>query len=128
MIACSKCGSLNDEATRICRYCGSGLDQRRPATQQREYVPPSPLWADEAPPPQSTVQPYGINAHAPDAAAGYRCPFCGTTQLPLIEKKISTDGWLVFAALLLFCFPFFWVGLLMKKEHHVCPVCRVDLG
>jgi hypothetical protein len=72
------------------------------------------------------VQPFGGGFQAP--AAGYRCPSCGTTQPPLVEKKISTDGWVVFAALLLFCFPLFWIGLLMKKEHHVCPVCRADLG
>jgi len=126
MIACGNCGNLNDEATRICRYCGSGLDQRRQATQQREYVPPSHLWANETPP-AAPVQTFGGGAQTP-ATAGYRCPSCGTTQPPLIEKKISTDGWVVFAALLLFCFPFFWIGLLMRKEHHVCPICRVDLG
>jgi DNA-directed RNA polymerase subunit RPC12/RpoP len=126
MIVCSNCGSPNDEATRICRYCGSTLVPQRQATEQREYVPPSYSWANETPP-AAPVQPYGVSSQTP-AFAGYRCPACGTTQPPLIEKKISTDGWIVFAALLLFCFPFFWIGLLMKKDYRVCPMCRTDLG
>jgi hypothetical protein len=126
MITCGNCGSLNDEATRICRYCGNALDQRRQAAEQREYVPPSPLWSNEQTP-VSPVQPYGVGAQTP-ASAGYRCPFCGTTQQPLVEKKISTEGWIVFAALLVFCIPLFWIGLLMKKEHRVCSMCRADLG
>jgi RNA polymerase subunit RPABC4/transcription elongation factor Spt4 len=126
MIACGNCGNHNDEATRICRYCGSTLVPQGQATQQREYVPPAYSWANETPH-AAPVQPYGAFSQTP-AAAGYSCPFCRTTQPPLVEKKISTNGWIVFAALLLFCFPFFWIGLLMKRDYRVCPMCRAELG
>lgn len=124
MIACSNCGSPNDEATRICRYCGTALDQGRRAAEQREYVPPPPLWATEQPP--VPVKPYAAGSRP--APGSYRCPRCGTTQPPLTEKKISTEGWIVFAVLLVFCLPLFWIGLLMKKEHRICSMCHADLG
>ena len=31
----------------------------------------------------------------------YRCPNCGTSALPVIERRISTAGWIVFSLLLL---------------------------
>ncbi len=61
------------------------------------------------------------------AAPSYRCPRCQTTQLPIIKRKISTAGWITFALLLLFTFIFFWVGLLMKEDSRVCPVCNLQL-
>ncbi|HEY0004841.1 MAG TPA: LITAF-like zinc ribbon domain-containing protein [Pyrinomonadaceae bacterium] len=118
MIACQSCGSLNDEAARICRYCGKGL--RGQATEQKEYVPPVQNWVNEAPP----VPVYGGQV----STTGYKCPRCGTNYLPQVEKKISTEGWIVFAALLVFCLPLFWVGLMMKSEQRVCPVCHANLG
>jgi hypothetical protein len=42
--------------------------------------------------------------------------------------KISSGGWVVFALMLLFCFPLFWIGLLMKDEHQFCSQCRVRLN
>jgi hypothetical protein len=44
------------------------------------------------------------------------------------EKRISTQGWIVFCALLVFCLPLFWIGLLMKEELRVCPMCRARLA
>jgi hypothetical protein len=38
------------------------------------------------------------------------------------------EGWIVFCALLIFCLPLFWVGLLMKEEQRVCPMCRARLA
>ena len=35
----------------------------------------------------------------------YRCPYCGTNQPPFTVSKISSGGWVVFALMLLFCFP-----------------------
>lgn len=54
----------------------------------------------------------------------YHCPNCGSSYLPIMERRISTAGWIVFAVLLVFTFIFFWVGLLMKEDVGVCPVCR----
>lgn len=63
-----------------------------------------------------------------DLTGNYRCPRCGTHYLPVIERKISTAGWIVFAVLLVVFFPLFWVGLLMKEDVSVCPVCRYQLN
>jgi hypothetical protein len=63
-----------------------------------------------------------------DISGNYRCPRCGTHYLPVIEKQISTAGWITFALLLVFTFIFFWVGLLMKETVSVCPVCRFKLN
>jgi rubrerythrin len=65
---------------------------------------------------------------APAMTHGYRCPRCGTQNLPHIERKISTAGWIVFAVLLLVFFPLFWIGFLMKEDVRVCPVCNLKVG
>lgn len=54
----------------------------------------------------------------------YHCPRCGANALPVIERRVSTAGWIVFALLLIFTWIFFWIGLLLKEEVRVCPVCR----
>jgi DNA-directed RNA polymerase subunit RPC12/RpoP len=61
-------------------------------------------------------------------AHGYRCPHCGTQNLPIITRKISTPGWIVFAVLLFFTLIFFWIGLLMKEDVRICPVCGLRVG
>ena len=58
----------------------------------------------------------------------YRCPYCGTTLTPFTISKVSSGGWVVFALMLLFCFPLFWIGLLMKDNHQICSQCRVRLN
>jgi len=65
-------------------------------------------------------------AHRPGYAmdGNYRCPKCGTSYLPVLERRVSTAGWIVFSALLVFTVIFFWIGLLMKEDVAVCPVCR----
>ncbi|MEQ1765187.1 MAG: LITAF-like zinc ribbon domain-containing protein [Pyrinomonadaceae bacterium] len=63
-----------------------------------------------------------------DITGNYRCPNCGTHYLPVIERKISQAGWITFALLLVFTFIFFWIGLLMKEDVSVCPVCRIRLN
>lgn len=124
MTPCRNCGQLNDDAVRICRYCGAGLVPQPQATQQQppEYAPPPYGWADSSALP--ATQPYA----APPAAAGYRCPRCNAAYLPIVEKKISSEGMLIFILLLFFCFPLCWIGLLMKQESRVCPVCHANLG
>jgi hypothetical protein len=47
--------------------------------------------------------------------------------MPKIEKRISTAGWITFAVLLVFFFPLFWIGLLIKEEVQVCQVCSSKL-
>lgn len=62
-----------------------------------------------------------------DLSRGYRCPRCSSTSLPYKEKRISTAGWIVFAALLIAFFPLFWIGFLIKEEILVCPVCNFKM-
>jgi len=73
------------------------------------------------------AQPLAYNAPL-HLGANYRCPNFGTTTLPIIERRISTAGWITFALLLVFTFIFFWIGLLMKQDVSVCPVCRATLS
>jgi DNA-directed RNA polymerase subunit M/transcription elongation factor TFIIS len=59
----------------------------------------------------------------------FTCPFCKTHEAPIIRQKISTGGWIVFILLLLvFCWPLFWIGLLMKDEYRVCYNCGMKLS
>ncbi len=57
----------------------------------------------------------------------YHCPRCSSQLLPRAVRQISTGGWIVFAVLLVAFFPLFWVGLLIKEEKRVCPVCNLKL-
>ncbi|MBA3766855.1 MAG: LITAF-like zinc ribbon domain-containing protein [Acidobacteria bacterium] len=126
MITCRNCGQFNDDAVRICRFCGTNLSAQPQPTQQQQYTPPPPYaWAESGPlAPATQQQQYA----APPASAGYRCPRCGAAYLPTVEKKVSSDGWVIFVLMLFFCFPLFWIGLLMKQEYRVCPVCHANLG
>ncbi|HLM02947.1 MAG TPA: LITAF-like zinc ribbon domain-containing protein [Pyrinomonadaceae bacterium] len=72
-------------------------------------------------------QPLVYQPQAPAMAHGYRCPRCGTQNLPHLERKISPAGWIVFVVLLLVFFPLFWVGFLIKEDVHVCPVCNLKV-
>lgn len=154
MIQCQHCGQGNAEQTQFCRFCGNRLATSGPfpeANQQADfqYEPPRPyVWKTDEyqtqserrvkPPPATrpldyagapypTAQPLVYNR--PQYMTGtYRCPNCGTSTLPIIERRISTAGWIVFSLLLVFTFIFFWVGLLMKQNVSVCPVCRATLS
>lgn len=127
MITCRHCGQLNDDSVRICRYCGMNLSpQPQTTTKQQVYTPPKPYaWAESGPLPATQQQ---QQYAAPPNSAGYKCPRCGAAYLPMIEKRISSEGWLIFVLMLFFCFPLFWIGLLMKQEYRVCPVCHASLG
>ncbi|NNF00188.1 MAG: LITAF-like zinc ribbon domain-containing protein [Pyrinomonadaceae bacterium] len=80
--------------------------------------------------PLAQNQPYQALQHKnPNAvASGYRCPRCATQMLPTVQRKISSGGWITFAVLLVFFFPLFWIGLLIKEEVRICPVCNLQIG
>lgn len=59
-----------------------------------------------------------------DVTGRYRCPGCGTNYLPIMERRISPAGWITFSLLLVFTLIFFWVGLLMKEDVAICPICK----
>jgi hypothetical protein len=132
-INCQNCGQPNPDIARVCRYCGHGLRPDPAAQKQTDYAaPPRPGggyvpthdWASSAPlPPQPYAQPQPLVS-----AENFRCPYCRTTQPPVIAQRISTAGWIVFAALLVFCLPLFFIGLLIKEEYRMCSWCRAPLS
>ena len=149
MIHCQNCGRENDYNVNFCRFCGSRIML---AQTQQNYVEennqPRPyMWKTDEfqvnPSARQTqeirqVQPLPINnpnqtqtlAYQKPAfvANGYRCPRCGTQNLPITKRQISTAGWITFSLLLIFTWIFFWVGLLIKEDVRVCPVCNLKIS
>ncbi len=156
MIQCQNCGQLNGDESNFCRSCGLRFTNQPPTAtgSDYEYAPPRPYsWKTDEfqiskPDVQKTRQkthvqppaaqmPLPAQNFAPQSLAyqqpgqldrNYHCPRCGSQYLPIVERKISTAGWIVFSVLLVFTFIFFWIGLLMKEEVRVCPVCRAKVG
>ena len=147
MIQCQNCGRSNTEESHFCRFCGHRIEIR--AVQNYDFQPPRPYaWktdeyqtkaearikAPEQQQPQTRplVTPHHQNAPlqqsfhgAGQMASNYRCPYCGTGYLPVMERRISTAGWITFALLLIFSLGIFcWIGLLIKETVPICPVCR----
>jgi hypothetical protein len=145
MIACQNCGQNNADDCNFCRFCGTKiilpLAQRTP---NYNYAPPRPYaWKTDELQTQTESrrqseamrqpqqQSYSSNLASYRYSAldqNYRCPQCGTSYLPVIEKRISSAGWVTFSLLLVFTVIFFWVGLLMKEDVAVCPVCKARLN
>ncbi len=61
-------------------------------------------------------------------SSGFRCPYCGTSEYPIVYRQISTAGWAVFIAMLFICLPMFWVGLLITEEKRRCAGCGIPFG
>jgi hypothetical protein len=125
MITCNNCGRVNDESMRICRFCGTVLERPRRQTGAgvREYSPPADGVTNIGSGPEM-IAPYS----PPTVANGYHCPNCWTTYPPVAEKRISGQGWIVFVAFLILCLPLSILGLFMKEELRVCPMCRHRLA
>lgn len=68
-------------------------------------------------------------APAPQHMAGvWVCRHCNTPGLPLTHTKISVGGWILFAVLLLVCFPLRFIGLTMKEHTKLCRNCHTPAG
>lgn len=101
--------------------------QTKPINQVRPLVsnPPLPTQKDMTFPTQTYQQNQQMVNHKPqNIIYGYQCPTCSSQHLPVSQKKISTAGWIVFAALLITFFPLFWIGFFIKEEIMICPVCN----
>ena len=62
--------------------------------------------------------------------AQFKCPYCGNENPPIVEKKMSTGGWVLFVVLLLFCFVLCWIPFVVdgcKEEKRRCSACGVAL-
>jgi hypothetical protein len=146
MIQCQNCGKSNTPESQFCRFCGVRLVMRQPENYNYQ-APRSYVWkTDEfetqgearagrtsdhvmTPNQQQLAHPvYAASQMAyrgpQDFTGHYRCPHCGTNYLPIIERRVSSAGWLTFALLLVFTLVFFWIGLLMKEDVSICPVCK----
>lgn len=154
MIHCQNCGQTNSPESNFCRSCGNRFtNQPNPAQNNYEYSPPRPYsWkTDEFQAPRPNAQKTEQKTQVPPLAnqippinqnfpqhliyqqpgqlnANYHCPRCGSQYLPVVERRVSTAGWIVFSVLLIFTLFFFWIGLLIKEEVRVCPVCRAKVG
>jgi len=70
---------------------------------------------------------------APGAAlhpvSQFRCPYCGSHDMPRTQTNISTAGIVLFIVLLLFlCLPLCWIGLLIQESHRYCVGCGMKLS
>lgn len=156
MIHCQNCGQENSPQSNFCRACGTRFiaPQMKQTENNYDYSPPRPYsWkTDEYQTQNDARKPKTINQVQPlmgqfsptvpnssfqpptyqqpgQMTHGYRCPRCASQYLPRIEKRISTAGWIVFALLLIFSMGLFcWIGLLIKEEIRVCPVCNLRIS
>ena len=155
MIQCQNCGQVNTETSNFCRFCGTKFLQSQMSNNEGyEYSPPRAYsWktdefqvAEKKPQktqqPINRVQPLGnpyltnqsvrpqplVHQQPNNMAYGYRCPRCASQALPNAVRKISTAGWITFAVLMVTFFPLFWIGLLIKEDVRVCPVCSLRIN
>ncbi len=147
MVTCANCGQLNATESHFCRFCGTKVSaQPYPAANPFDHpAPPRPYaWkTDEFQTKQEARKTHGhIGQHLqqPNAAPlanynqpqhlsqPYRCPHCMSQFLPRLDRRISTAGWITFAVLLVFFFPLFWIGLLIKEDVRTCPTCNQRVG
>lgn len=157
MNQCQNCGQVNTHQSNFCRFCGTkfSANQMPQNGTNYEFSPPRPyVWkTDEFQineskarqpqqinqvqplpppiqqhqmPPMPMPQPLARQQHH-NLAYGYHCPRCSTNLMPRIERKISTAGWIVFAIMLVFFFPLFWIGLLIRENVRVCSVCNLRI-
>ena len=143
MKTCQNCGKLNDPSTNFCRFCGTRFGvQLQPAVKFRDEPPRPYAWkTDDLQTSNSArrtapgdLSLHSEHSHAPLAQVQphyfgqvFRCPACQSTVPPRSERRISTGGWITFAALLVFFFPLFWIGLLIKEDVLVCQTCNSKL-
>lgn len=130
-VSCQSCGRGNPDVARICRYCGTQLQPARKVAYAEppptSYVPPH-SWKSGALPVQPPPQGQLPQPQPQLSADKFRCPYCQTTAPPKVGRRIGTAGWIVFAALLVVCFPLCFIGLFIKEEYPQCSWCRAALN
>ena len=149
MNPCQNCGKLNAGDTNFCRFCGTKFNFQKPVIDNPyDYSAPRPyawktdefqtqneprktLPIDRVQPltePLTAHQNYRpaplAYQHAQPLSSAFGCPHCGSHYVPRLERRISTAGWITFAVLLVFFFPLFWIGLLIKENVQICQACN----
>ncbi len=153
MSLCQNCGKMNTTEAVFCRFCGTKFNFQKPVMTNDpfDHAAPRPYaWkTDEFQtenearrtvhlPQQATTGHFAPQAQQYQRAAlmyqpnqvavNFRCPHCMSNFMPRMDKQISTAGWITFAVLLVFFFPLFWVGLLIKEDVAVCSSCNTKLN
>ena len=143
MNTCQNCGNQNTPETNFCRFCGTKTGEFRPAMQQDPYNYSAPrpyAWkTDEFQTKaearkqeaygNATAQPaYSLMNNQVGSPVSFRCPNCMSNYPPRLERRVSTAGWITFAVLLVFFFPLFWIGLLMKEDVRICQSCNTKVA
>jgi RNA polymerase subunit RPABC4/transcription elongation factor Spt4 len=150
MNPCQNCGKLNAAASNFCRFCGTKFGYPAPvANNPYDFSPPPRPYAwktdefqtqsearktaavdrgtgnDQFKTFDNNYQAAPLAYHQPNhLGQPYRCPHCMNQFAPRIERRISSAGWITFAVLLVFFFPLFWIGLLIKEDVAICPSCN----
>ena len=60
-----------------------------------------------------------------------KCPYCGYEGYPIIDERITTEGWILFVVLLIFCVFLCWIPFVstsFKEQVVKCPNCGFRLG
>lgn len=152
MIQCQNCGQVGTTTSNFCRFCGTKFPPAQFSNGGNyEFEPPRPyIWkTDELQIPESRAhknkeinqvqplrnfvaenqRPQPLAYRQPqNMAFAPRCPRCANQQIPRVERKVSTAGWIVFAVLMVAFLPLFWIGLLMKEDVRFCSVCNLRLN
>jgi len=129
----SRTPSANAMSTFACPYCRETFTASAGASPTPVHCPHCHQLfeiANQAPPPvppAPAAPPVKPHASA-KAGHGFECPFCHTQSPPYRKSQVSTAGWVTLIALLITCFPLFWIGLFMKEDVHVCRSCGIKLG
>lgn len=78
----------------------------------------------------STGNPFqpGAQIQPAYAAPQFCCPYCRNSAPPTIRKEVGQNGWIVMIALLLLCFPLFWLGFCIREDRRYCSACGVRWG
>ncbi|MGE3466686.1 MAG: LITAF-like zinc ribbon domain-containing protein [Pyrinomonadaceae bacterium] len=152
MNPCRNCGKLNTPETNYCRFCGTKFVSLQPQPQFDHPAPRPYAWktdefqtqnearrgkdtgyvdkkTDQFDSDTSGYRPAPLVYQQPGHfAQPFRCPTCSSQMIPRIERRISTAGWITFAVLLVFFFPLFWIGLLIKEDVPICRTCDAKLA
>jgi len=61
----------------------------------------------------------------------YTCPYCGNEGGPVVNKQMSTGGWVLFVVLIIFCLPLCWLPFILdgcKEDVRTCASCNAKIG
>ena len=62
----------------------------------------------------------------------FKCPYCSSEAPPIMQKSgLNSTGLILLIVLVVFCFPLFWLPLVMdgmKEEVRKCSGCGNKIG